>query len=157
MPRKSLKHWLIAANGWQRLWLVATVVCFFYFTIIFPITETNKGSSFRYEILWAAEREMKNPICALYMSGEFDRLKEPEYSSDGSTCYHIYSHRQYSDDRKPITESTYQQRFQRSEGEIWLKLIGLGFIFSALLTSFVYGVGVITSWVIKGFKKSGSP
>ena len=156
MPRKSVKQWLIAANGWQRLWLFGAVVCFFYFTIIFPLTETNKGSVFRYEILWAAEKEMKNPICAQYMSDEFDKLIKPEYSSDGTTCYHIYSHRQYYDDRKPITESMYQQHFQSKEREMWLKLIGLGFVLSALLTTFVYGIGVITSWVIKGFKKSES-
>jgi hypothetical protein len=154
MPRKSVKQWLIAANGWQRLWFVGSVMCFLYGIIIFPLTESNKGSLFRYEGLWSAEKEMKNPICAPYMNGEFDKLIIPDYSTDGSTCYHIYSHRQYSDDHKPITESTYQQHFQSSEREMWLKLIGFGFVLSTLLNAFVYGVGVVVTWVVKGFKRN---
>jgi hypothetical protein len=46
MNRKSLKQWLVAANGWQRIWFVGTVVCLIYFVVVFPIAETNKESSF---------------------------------------------------------------------------------------------------------------
>lgn len=154
MARKSLKQWLIAANGWQRLWFVGSVVCFLYFVIIYPLTESDKGRSFRYEMLWAAEKEMKNPLCAPYMSGAFEKLIEPEFSTDGSTCYHIYSHRQFSDDKKPITESIYQQRFQSREREAWLMFIGLGTFISTFLVGLMYGVGIVVSWIIRGFKRS---
>ena len=153
MARKSVKQWLVEANGWQRLWFVATVLCVLYGTIIFPLTETNKGLAFRHERLWAVEKEMKNPICAVYMSGDFEKLTYPDYSTDGTTCYHIYSHRKYHDDHKAITESMYQQHFQSQEREMWLKLIAFGFFLSALLSSFVYGAGVVTFWIRSGFAK----
>ena len=106
---------------------------------------------------WAAEKEMKNPICAPYMSEEFSKLVEPKYSDDGSTCYHIYSHRKYSDDKKPVTEKQYQEDFKSEGSAMWLEYIGIGFLFSTFLIAFVYFVGVVISWVVKGFKKSDSP
>jgi hypothetical protein len=153
MSLKSLKQWLTNANGWQRIWFVSSVVCFLYFITIFPLSEINRGGSFRYERLWAAEREMKNPMCALYMSEEISKLVEPKYTTDGSTCYHIYSHRVFSDDKKPITEAIYQERFSSNENKMWLKNIGIGCIVAFFLTAFVYLVGVVTFWIIKGFKK----
>ena len=156
MSRKSLRQWLDDANGWRRIWFVCSIICVLYFVIIFPLAETNKGSSFRYQGLFATEKEMKNPNCATYMYEDFNKLVEPEYSTDGSTCYHIFQHRQYSDDKKPITETLYQEHFQSEEGQLWLKYIGIGFVISMLLIIFVYVVGVVTSWIIKGFKKNES-
>lgn len=153
MSRKSLKQWLADANGWRRIWFVCSVI---FFIVIFPLSENNKGASFRYEILWAAEREMKNDVCAPYMSEDFNKLVEPEYSTDGSTCYHIFIHRKYSDDKKPVSEKQYKDDFSSNERETWLMYIGLGFLISTFLSAFVYSVGFVTSWVIKGFKKSES-
>lgn len=153
MARKSLKQWLIAANGWQRIWFVCSAVCFLYFVIIYPLVGVDKGSSFRYEMRWATEKEMKNPACASYMSSEFDKLAEPQYSNDGSTCYHIYSHRRYADDNKPITEAIYQQRFVSKERQAWLIYIGIGFAAATFLAAFVYGVGAVVRWIVKGFRK----
>lgn len=102
---------------------------------------------------WATEREIKNPICAPYMNNQFSNLFEPQYSTDGSTCYHIYSHRKYSENNNPITETMYQEYFDSKEREMWLKYIGMGALISTLLSMFVYGAGVVASWIIKGFKK----
>ena len=157
MSRKSLKQWLADANGWKRIWFVCSVICFFYFTVHFPLSETAKGSLFRYERLRSTENEMKNPICAPYMSEEFNKLVKPKYSTDGSTCYHIFTHRQYSDDKKPITEKQYQDDFSSNEKVVWSKHIGLGFLFVTFLSVFIYFSGFVISWVIKGFKKSESP
>lgn len=156
MSRKSLKQWLADANGWRRIWFVCSVICFIYFIVIFPLSETNKGNSFKFDGLRAAEREMKNAVCAPYMSEDFNKLVEPEYSTDGSSCYHIFIHRKYSDDNKPFTEKQYQDDFKSNEREAWLMYIGLGFLISIFLSAFVYSLGFVTSWVIKGFKKSES-
>ena len=156
MSCKSLKQGLIDANGWQRIWFVCSIVCFLYLIIIFSSTKSKEEDLFRYRELWAAEKEMKNPICAPYMSEEFSKLVEPEYSDDGSTCYHIYSHRRFSDDKKPITETIYQQHFRSEVYERWLTWTGIGFLLSTFLTGFVYLVGVVTSWISKGFRKIDS-
>lgn len=97
---------------------------------------------------------MKNVVCAPYMSDDFNKLVEPKYSTDGSTCYHIFNHRKYSDDKKPVTEKQYQDDFNSKERETWLLYIGLGFLIATFLSVFVYGVGFVISWIIKGFKKS---
>jgi hypothetical protein len=157
MSRKSFKQWLSNANGCKRIWFICSIICFIYFIVIFPLTETNKGSLFRYEGLWAAEKEMKNTVCAAYMSEDFNKLVEPKYSTDGSTCYHIFSHRKYSDEQKPVTEKQYQDDFSSNERLMWFKYIGFGFLIATFLSAFVYFSGVVISWVIKGFKKSELP
>ncbi len=107
-------------------------------------------------MLWAVEREMENPLCAQYMNDEFSKLAEPKYSKDGSTCYNIYNHRRHSEDKKPITAEIYQQRFDSERRETWLMHIGIGLVVSTFLVAFFYGVGVVVSWVIKGFRKGDS-
>ena len=89
------------------------------------------------------------------MNSEFSSLSEPQYSNDGSTCYHIYSHRRYADDNKPITEEIYRQSFVSNERQTWLIYIGIGFFVAIFLVAFVYGVGVVLRWIIKGFRKGG--
>ena len=154
MQQKSLKKWLVAANGWQRVWFVCAVLTALYYVIIFPIAEANKGSSFRYEMKRATEMEMKNPICAAFMSGAFEKLSEPAYSTDGSTCYNIYIHRKYLDGHKPMSETTHTDHFKSEERERWLIYIGMGFLISTVLSVLLYGLGMVVSWIIKGFKKS---
>jgi len=153
MLRKSLKQWLIAANGWQRIWFVSSVLCILYGVIVFPMSETNRDSLIRYEKLWAVEREMKNPVCASYMNDAFEKLTYPDYSTDGSTCYHIYSHRKNTEHRSAVNEATYQQYFKSGEREIWLTYIGVGAFMSTLLSALVYGIGVTISWIISGFRR----
>lgn len=152
MSRKSLKQWLIAANGWQRIWFVCSLLTILYYVIIYPIQESNKGSSFRYQMLWAAEREMKNPLCGTYMRGDFATLIEPKYSEDGSTCYNIFVHRKYLEGNKSITESSYNEDFKKEERERWLTHIGIGLLISTLFSALLYGLGVVVAWIIKGFK-----
>jgi hypothetical protein len=155
MARRSLKQWLVAANGWQRIWFVGTIVCFFYFILIYPLTETNKGNSYRYNTKWAIEKEMKNPECTVYMSGTFSQLKEPEFDPDGRTgCYNIYLHRKYLEENKPITMSSYNESFVSEAREQWAAYIGMGAFISLLLSVFVYAVGAVVSWIVRGFKKS---
>jgi hypothetical protein len=156
MARKSLKQWLLAANGWQRLWFVCSIICLLYFVIIFPLVEVDKGRSFRYESLWSTEKEMRNPNCATYMTSTFDKLAEPQYSKDGSTCYNIYIHRKYAENNAPITEAIYQQQFVSNERQLWLIYIGIGFAVSSFLATFVYGVGVVVRWIMNGFRKGES-
>lgn len=155
MTRRSLKQWLVTANGWQRIWFVGTVICFLYFILFYPLAETNKGNSYRYNTKWAIEKEMKNPECAVYMSGTFSQLKEPEFDPDGTTgCYNIYLHRKYLEENKPITMSSYNESFVYEVREQWATYIGMGAFIAVLISVFVYAVGAVVSWIVRGFKKS---
>lgn len=152
MARISLKLWVKEANGWQRIWFVCSVICFLYFIVIYPVSETNKGSSFRYEMKWATERAIKNPNCARYMTDDFMKLVEPEHSTDGSTCYQIYLHRQFSKGNASLTYESFQQDFKSGERERWLNYMVIGALTFAFISGFFYGVGLVVRWVIKGFK-----
>jgi hypothetical protein len=155
--RKSLKQWLADANGWRRIWFVATILTLIYFCLLFPFTQSSDGNAYRYRTKWAIEAEMKNPICAEYMNKMFSELKEPEYETNGKDgCYNIYSHRKYLKDNKPITEDEYLTNFEKEHWERILGFAVMGLISAIVLSAFVYGVGVVTSWIIKGFKKSES-
>jgi hypothetical protein len=149
----SLKDWFSEANGWKRIWIVSSVISLIYFVIAFPLAETNKGAVVRYEGLWAAEREMKNDLCLPYMKDSFDTLVEPKYSTDGSTCWHIFNHRRFSEHKSKITEALFQEEFSNNERSIWVKYILLGLVISTLLSLFAYLCGAIVSWVIDGFRK----
>jgi hypothetical protein len=153
MPRESVKQWLVRANGWQRVWFVYTVICFAYFTVIYPISEANKGRSLRYETKWATEREMDNPLCARYMSEYFIALVDPPYSADGSTCYNIYNYRKFSSENGPITKAVYQDEFNSSERERWGAFIVVGLFAFVLFSASAYGAGIVVAWVVKGFRR----
>ncbi len=155
MARRSLKQWMLAANGWQRIWFVFTIASFGYFLVFYPLAESNKGSSYRYESRWTIEKEMQNPLCAPYMSEPFEKLVEPEFDLDAKGCYSIYSHRKYREGN-PITPESYRDRFSSEEREIWLTFIGMGLFIAVLISALTYGFGVIVAWVIKGFRKSAS-
>lgn len=155
MARKSIKQWLADANGWRRIWFVATVLTFLYFCFLFPFIQSGDGNAYRYRTKWAIEEEMKNPLCAEYMNKSFAQLIEPEYNNSGKVgCYNIYSHRKYLKDNKSITENEYKSDFER---EHWERVFGyalMGFIAAFLLSGFVYGFGVVTAWIVRGFKRN---
>lgn len=154
MALRKLKQWLVAANGWQRIWFVCSIISILYFVIIFPLIEVNEGSSFRYSTKRAIENEMKNPECAIYMNGAFAQLNEPEFDPDGKkSCYNIYIHRKYSDQNRPITNSSYGEQFVVEERKKWMMYIGVGAFIAVLLSAFVYGTGVVLSWIARGFTR----
>jgi hypothetical protein len=155
MRQQSLKKWLSSANGWQRIWFVCSCLTFLYYLVVYPLSESNAGNSFRYNTKWSVEKEMKNPQCAIYMSAPFNQLAEPEYSANGEKgCYHIYVHRQFLDGNVAITESSYKESFTREERERWMTFLGMGALIATVLTAFAYGCGTVVSWVIQGFKRS---
>jgi hypothetical protein len=157
MYRKSLKEWLADANGWRRIWFVATLLTFLYFCLLFPFIQSADGNAYRYSTRRAIESEMKNPICAVYMSKAFSELREPEFDTSGlNGCYNIYLHRKYLKDNKSINENEYQSNFEKEHWERILVYGAMGLIYAIVLSAFVYGVGFVTSWIIKGFKKSES-
>jgi hypothetical protein len=155
---EKIRDWVKHTNGWQRIWLVATMLALCYGLLINPFVQNNGGSAGRYDFKWAVEREMKNPACTDYMSKPFVALSEPEYNTDGTAgCWHIYTHRRYLDGNKAITEESYESHFVVEQ---W-KNIGLyalmGLIVVLVLSSLVYGAGKVFAWVIGGFKKDQNP
>jgi hypothetical protein len=154
---EKIRNWVGHTNGWQRIWLVATMLGLFYALLINPFVQNNGGSAGPYDFKWAVEREMKNPACTEYMSKPFIALIAPAYDEGATGCWHIYTYRRYLDGNKAITEESYESHFV---AEHW-KNIGqyalLGLIVVSVLSSLVYGAGKVFAWVIGGFKKDQNP
>jgi hypothetical protein len=152
----KLKSWLQTSNGWKRLWFVLSIFGFSYMVIINPFVLTNKNSLSNYQYKWAVEKELQNPECALYSIKPLTELPEPEYQdSEGRKgCYHIYNYRKYNNPTKiPYTQDDLKNDFTREFWSDISALSGLGAIGAIVISSIVYFLGLVVSWVIAGFKK----
>jgi ABC-type glycerol-3-phosphate transport system permease component len=148
-----LKTWLKDANGWQRLWFVASVTGYVYFCVFMPLNEVGKSSSYRYQVLSNIHSEMKKPECATYMNLPFDQLAEPPFPQTTEGCYYIYNHRQFSEKKQPVTPKSVDEKFAADHRQNLLEWFLVGFVFSTISTALLYFLGAITAWIIKGFRK----
>ena len=123
-----------------------------YSTIVFPLQEVNKGAATRYELTWAFDKEIQNPSCVSYLNNDLDKLLEPEYSRDGSTCYQIYMHRKYYRDSAQLTPDSLRQHYISWERELWWVSTAVGMLGTILYSALVYGVGHVIGWIGRGFK-----
>lgn len=150
----NLKTWLQTANGWKRLWFVASALLLFYATLINPFTMTAEVRKGSYPFKWSVEKDYKNPSCKPYWTMPIVELKEPEYDSDGGSCWHLYTHRKYGDSKKlPYTLEDYNSHFTWEAWEAILTVMGFGFVCSLILSALVYFSGRVIGWVFAGFKK----
>jgi hypothetical protein len=155
---KKIRNWVKHTNGWQRIWLVTTLLALFYALLINPFVQNSSGNAGRYNFKWAIEREMKNPVCIDYMSKPFIELSEPEYDSDGAKgCWHVYTHRRYLEGNKAITEESYQSQFVLEQWQNIGLYALMGLVVVLALSTLVYGTGKVVAWVIGGFKKDQNP
>ena len=146
---QSIKSWIQNSNGWQRLWLVSTVASLIYFSFFISIRETNLSTNYWNDKFSRLTEESKKPECATYMNLPFDQLIKPVYME---ACYSIYSHREASEDKQPITLKSVNDEFNSDYRKILLENFAIGLVLTTLLSALVYGLGALTAWVIKGFR-----
>ncbi len=107
-------------NGWRRLWLALTGLAAMVAVVVGFIHGSDSGSSWTYAS--ALRQDFANPACRDTATKPFNELIEPEFSSDGGSCWHIYTHRRYqSDPNRALTD--YQQHFKYpvSDDAIWMR------------------------------------
>lgn len=154
---KRLKAWLLAANGWKRLWFVLSALGVFYCMLINPFVLTADRHRDRYQYQRAVTEELKNPECRAYAQKPLPELTEPKYNdSEGREgCYHLYNHRHYNNQTKiPYTlEDLETDSFRAIWGEI-LALSGIGIVVAGVLSALVYFFGTVVAWVTAGFRKT---
>jgi transposase len=148
-----IKTWILNSNGWQRLWLVVTITGYVYFCLLMPFLESEKSSSYRYQVLSSINSEMKKPECASYMNLPFDQLVEPSFQQTDEGCYYIYNHRHFSDTKQPITPKSVGDKFTSDHRQNLLEWFLIGLLFSTISAAVLYSLGALTAWVIKGFRK----
>ena len=67
-------------NGWQRLWLVIAACVVTYGTIVKPLAECSEGRLSSFDFRRSLERDLQNPDCRAYQTGELSKLREPAES-----------------------------------------------------------------------------
>lgn len=153
-----MKNWLKKSNGWQRLWLVLSLLGFLYAAGIEPFLSWGRTSQYRYERVWRVEQQLRNPNCKEYVEKPLASLREPNRSlGDQDGCWELYSYRKiWQPDTVPLTAEALYDELNRSR---WRYIAGnsiaLG-LFAILFSALVYWAGVIVAWIGRGFKKTSS-
>jgi hypothetical protein len=154
----AVKNWLKNSNGWQRLWLVLSLLGFLYAAGIEPFLAWGRTSHYNYELVWKVEQQLLNPDCKDYAEKPFASLQEPDRSvGDEDGCWRLYSYRKiYKPKTLPLTAEALYEELHRSRWEyIRDNSIALG-LFAVLLSALVYWAGVVVAWIGRGFKKTTS-
>ena len=150
---KSIKSWVQRTNGWQRLWLVGSVAGFIYLCLFLPIRETNLSTSYWNNKFSRLSVESRKPECDPYMNLPLDQLAEPPFNEG---CYNIYIHRQIWLDNqpsRPFTLKSVNDEMNSEYQKLLLEWFGIGAVLTTLISAITYGLGSLTAWVIKGFRK----
>jgi hypothetical protein len=139
-------------NGWQRLWFAVTAIAIVVFGLIYPVVNMNSRRDFTFRL--SVEKDYNNPACAKFLSEPFELLQEPAFGDDGN-CYHIYTSRQYANNRESFP--TYEDWVSDNNAAFWSSVFGLCFastVMILLISAVVYGLGRIVGWIVNGFRKS---
>lgn len=122
------------------------------FGLVTPWLLTYRYQPYEWDYRQAVEKDLSNPSCQPYTEMPIDQLKEPPFTSEGGSCWHLYTHRKYADaDTRPFTLETYD------DDQRWYKrknfLIGFGLLSAlALIVSLlVYALGWLVNWIRRGF------
>lgn len=149
-----MRAWLRESNGWQRLWLVFSILSLFYGVLILPFMLTKDGNLANYRYKWAVEREMRNPECLSFIKDPLEKLTEPKFTdSEGTTgCYHIYNQRQHHNKTTvPYTEDMLNKDFYNERVMDLLEIAGIGGLLALFCSAVIYGAGATIRWILRGF------
>jgi hypothetical protein len=100
-------------NGWQRLWFVIAAGSVAYGGVVAPFTTCSGSHLSSFDYRRGLQRDLQNPDCRPYQTGELSKLREPAYD-EGGGCYHLYLSRRYdSTNSVPYTLDVYDQASSR--------------------------------------------
>src|SRR5262245_14762140 len=141
-------------NGWQRLWLVGTVVLGLWFVGVWPLLELAPSHQSNFEYRMGLKRDLENPQCRIYQTARFETLHEPKY---GEPCNHIYISRSVDERRDkpvqlPYTLEAYDKEADRHWREAFAVVLGIGFAATLLISAGVYFLGWVIAWIVAGFR-----
>jgi len=132
-------------NGWRRLWVVITVVGFFY-AIGWGFVEGAKQYRVEYEVLSA----FGNPRCnaVIQMPARAKLNPEPRYEDP---CWNLYLYRSIYDGAAQ-TKDGYIEHMNSNQNRVILQTVGVGLVLWLLAVGILYGAGKIVAWVMQGFR-----
>lgn len=147
-------------NGWQRLWLIASVCIFVFYVLIWPLSSTQNQRWQEREYHSNVMREITSGKCDAYMNNRLETLIEPKhpYANHLSTpeinCYHLYNKRRFGKPNTALTAKIVQDMYNERRLTVLSWAFGLGLAIAAALSAALYFVGAVAAWVIRGFARS---
>lgn len=116
--------------------------------------ETGKQRQANYNYKTSIEKDFNNPACKPYTTLPMSQLSEPKFSSEGGSCWHIYTHRYYDSDIKlPLTKESYEDGQSLHYWKMFFVNLGIFSLLVVLsfgLIALIYKIG---RWIIAGFSK----
>ena len=147
-------------NGWRRLWLVATAAAALWFVVVWPL-EALKYDRLQYDYRRAIEKDFASGQCQTYQTAPLENLREPAFSDEGGSCWHIYTARKSPDSGRKSEDSKsvpYTLEVYDRDHSAWVRrnyLIGLsiGVAGTAIASGLVYFLGWLVGWILAGFRQ----
>jgi hypothetical protein len=140
-------------SGWQRLWLVLSVI-YLIAVAAFTVILMPKASQYLSSRVYDTVRTIKDNVPEL--SGMYVYQIREAYSdfSDEEIIQKI--HEKYKDEVDfDAIEKKYRNKMSRLPS-MRAKFIGLGLLFWVAPIVLVYILGISVGWIVKGFKKEPS-
>lgn len=135
-------------NGWQRIWLVLTVVALVVFVGIVPISYMP-GRDYLAEA--EIQADIENPICRAYVVEPISSLVQPTY---GEPCDRLYSARKYYGGHSvPYTLKQYQDWHRANWWSNYLGSVLFTLVATLLMSGLVYLLGWSVAWIRRGFQR----
>ena len=148
---QTIKTWIRNSNGWQRLWLVGVVAAHIYLGIIVPLQDSSSYSQSKFADMRRIEAEMKKPECDPYLRAPFNKL--PTDANITMICFDLFYERKRLKNDDPFSLKAYEIEMNTTIRSRFLDDIKLGLLVALFLSALIYGLGTLTAWVIKGFRK----
>ncbi|TCL74455.1 hypothetical protein [Rhizobium sp. BK251] len=140
-------------NGWRRLWLALTALAVIIAAITGLVQAGRDDSSWIYAS--AIRKDFENPACRDIATKPFSELAEPAFTSEGGSCWHIFTHRRYrSDLNQPLTmDLYYHDRLVDRWQNIGI-LVGIYLVMVVLGSAIIYALGKTVAWIRAGFRNA---
>ena len=143
-------------NGWQRLWLVASLVSLSWVGLLYPWSLFGQDSPGNFPFAQDLKRDYESGKCLAYVNADFASLSEPPYAENGGNCWYLYTSRKYDrqrhGDKIPYTFRVYEENHAAWKRKQFRSAAIAGSVLSLVLSAIVYAIGLVTAWIVRGFR-----
>jgi hypothetical protein len=151
-----MREKLRTLNGWQRLWLVGTLIVFVYQAGIEPLKASFNTRQTLNELYTDARVDFATPQCEPYQTANFLSLAEPKGGEfKPGSCSHIWRTRAQSENpNRPYLRTDFEKMINDSENKTFRWNMLLGFIQALVFSAVMYFAGSVIAWILRGFKQN---
>jgi hypothetical protein len=147
---------LNALNGWQRIWLVGSLIYLVYTGGLKPLEENQRQREVLNNLYSDARGDFAADNCNVYQTAPFAALKEPKGGEfKPGSCSHIWRKRaEFSNPNTAYTQADFEKTLDESLSKHYRTYLLIGIVGSVVVSIFFYFAGWVVAWVIRGFRRT---